>query len=537
MEKKIILAVFISLFSLTSWSQVTFQKLYGTTTEICHSALQVADGYMIMGGSSVNLAQEVMLVKTDTVGNVVWSRKYGGALFEVTNSIAPTYDGGFVLAGSTTTFVGPSINDQQNIYVIKVDAAGNLIWSKSIDIGTYEHAFCVKETFDHGFILTGYTINADRDLILVKMDSTGNTEWFQTFGSAGNSMDAGNGVFQTRDSGYVAVGSSTAMMAPGDTGIYLVRTNAAGVPMNTRHYTLTNTTINVHQSYGFNLIQNTNGNLVIVGVVSGIFSGLYWGGSPFLLETDSAFNFVNAKLYSLNTGFSYGNSVEQTADNGYILGGTMGDHYPMMIKTNDTLNTEWCYYYGNFGPAGLIHNGNGHDAHQTADGGFMLSATHFPFGLYSMQLIKTDSLGQSGCNQGLPIFEGISSTPTQSSVPGTVFATGNGTGFSNGTSDLIVTTYEDVLCLTTSLNDPVADVSSFRIYPNPANNQITIERDMHSFSNCDVFLYDIHGKLVMSTFIDENKIELNIEKFKAGVYFVKTIEEIQIVSVDRFVKF
>ncbi|HMT30585.1 MAG TPA: hypothetical protein PKD91_15015, partial [Bacteroidia bacterium] len=132
---------------------------YGTTTEICHSALQVADGYMIMGGSSVNLAQEVMLVKTDTVGNVVWSRKYGGALFEVTNSIAPTYDGGFVLAGSTTTFVGPSINDQQNIYVIKVDAAGNLIWSKSIDIGTYEHAFCVKETFDHGFILTGYTIN------------------------------------------------------------------------------------------------------------------------------------------------------------------------------------------------------------------------------------------------------------------------------------------------------------------------------------------------------------------------------------------
>ncbi|MBL0343305.1 MAG: hypothetical protein IPP71_22060 [Bacteroidetes bacterium] len=262
-------------------------------------------------------------MKTDFDGTVQWSKKYGGTNNEEAYSITPTFDGGFVMAGSTTTFTGPPLNGPSNVYLIKVNDSGDLQWSQSISVSAHDVAFSVKETFDHGFILTGATdgfSTATSELFLVKTDSSGITEWIRSFETIGYSHGKGQNVIQTRDSGFAVVGYESGI---GDTSIYLITTTSTGLILNTLKYTII-TNQNLLQTYGYDIIQNNSGNLIITGAVGGFYGGLFFTYSPFLLETDSSGIYVASRYYSLNSGDCRSYSVKQTNDGGYIIGGVMG---------------------------------------------------------------------------------------------------------------------------------------------------------------------------------------------------------------------
>ncbi len=116
---------------------------------------------------------DIFLIKTDANGNVQWAKTYGGTSGDFAFSVQQTSDGGYIVAGWTYSF-GAGGGD---IFLIKTDANGNIIWAKTYG-GTYEdYAFSVQQTSDGGYIVAGGTYSFGAgwdDIFLIKTDANGN---------------------------------------------------------------------------------------------------------------------------------------------------------------------------------------------------------------------------------------------------------------------------------------------------------------------------------------------------------------------------
>jgi hypothetical protein len=157
-------------------------------------------GFTVSFGSG---NKDVWLIKTDAQGNMQWDKTFGGTESEIGFDIKKTTDGGYIITGYTES----NSNGLYDVLLIKTDSNGNEIWSKNIGNGNYESGSSVTQTFDGGFIITGYTIsygNGARDIWLIKIDGNGNEEWTQTYGGILN--EGGHQILQTLSGGYVVVG-------------------------------------------------------------------------------------------------------------------------------------------------------------------------------------------------------------------------------------------------------------------------------------------------------------------------------------------
>ena len=184
--------------------QVTFQKTYGgMSNDEGHSLLQTSDSGYIIAGHTHSFgagSQDVYLLKTDSNGDTLWTKTFGGTGNDAGFSIDKTGDGGYIIVGTTTSF-GAGAND---VYIIKIDSVGNAIWTKTYggidgDIGT-----TVKQTIDGGYIITGYSTVGSQDVYLVKTDALGNIIWTKTYGGSG--IDQGNSLELTIAGGYIILG-------------------------------------------------------------------------------------------------------------------------------------------------------------------------------------------------------------------------------------------------------------------------------------------------------------------------------------------
>jgi len=200
------------------------------------SAKQTSDGGFIFGGDTAPGASpyDFYLVRTDAFGDTLWTRTYGapGSYNDRANSVALTSDGGFVMAGYTNGY-GAGLWD---FYLVKVDAAGDTVWTRTYGGSYGEEAFCVEETSDEGFIIAGYTESfgaGNQDFYVVRTDPTGNSLWERTYG--GYDHDYAKCVKETPDGGFIIVGS-TASFGAGFTDCYIVRTDASGDTLWTRAY-------------------------------------------------------------------------------------------------------------------------------------------------------------------------------------------------------------------------------------------------------------------------------------------------------------
>ncbi|MBK8128130.1 MAG: hypothetical protein IPK53_04050 [bacterium] len=190
----------------------------GTSSDGCFAIKQTADGgYALAGYTYSGLdsgAYDMWLVKTDAEGNQEWSRAFGGASTERCYTMRQTTDGGFVLAGYTTSF-GAGYAD---MWLVKTDASGNLQWSRTYGGTAQDYCYAVQQTADGGYALAGYTRPfgaGNADISLVKTDESGNLQWSRTYGGA--SWDDCSALRQTADGGYALAGSNG-----------LVKTDSAG---------------------------------------------------------------------------------------------------------------------------------------------------------------------------------------------------------------------------------------------------------------------------------------------------------------------
>jgi hypothetical protein len=157
-------------------SATYFAKTYGGAAYYnkVFSVQQTSDGGYIVAGR-INFVStggvDILLIKTYANGNIIWAKTYGGTDYDYAYSVQQTSDGGYIVAGWTESF-GAGNDD---IFLIKTDANGNVIWAKTYGGTNYDWAYSIQQTSDGGYIVAGRTssFSASEGIFLIKTDANG----------------------------------------------------------------------------------------------------------------------------------------------------------------------------------------------------------------------------------------------------------------------------------------------------------------------------------------------------------------------------
>ena len=367
---------------------ITFQKTVGGDDLDRGVAIQqTCDGGYIAVGVTKSFGaggEDVYLVRTDSMGDTLWTRTFGGEKKDNGWAVSQTSDSGFIVAGFTESYGSGGMD----FYVIRTDSEGNPLWSQTYGGEGDDYCWDLDVIFDNGYILVGETgavdqyRKGDKDFFLVRIDEDGNLLWQKIYG--GPETDRGFAVQQTQDGGFVMVGSTTSYGA-GDVDAYLIKTDDNGEvewakPFGTAAFDM-----------GHDVRQKQNGGYVIFGYTEsyGAKSRDIW-----LMGADSE----GKEEWSQLVGGSEADHATRgvlTAGNGFVLLGYTksfgAGHWDVyLVKMNAAGDTVWTRTYGGPWPD------TGYGIEETDDGGFILTGQTWSSGRGDSDflLIKTDENGQ-----------------------------------------------------------------------------------------------------------------------------------------------
>ena len=199
----------------------------GTNNDRAHAVIEADDGGFVMAGfsesddydiSNTKGSYDFWVIKLTASGELLWERSFGGSGIEIAYDITKTDDGAYVVAGNTfSTDKDISLNHgESDVWLIKIDDNGNLLWEKTFGGSLFDAARAVSKTKDGGFIITGNTKSTDgdtrenkgeNDIWVIKTDSEGNLFWQASFG--GSNLDYGFDAVENEDKSILLVGEST----------------------------------------------------------------------------------------------------------------------------------------------------------------------------------------------------------------------------------------------------------------------------------------------------------------------------------------
>jgi len=197
------------------WSRTYGGRLF----EHAYTIIPSAENEFIMGGSTTSygsVGRDAWLVYVKENGDSLWSRKYGGNGHEHINAIVPSGDGGFMAAGYTTSFGAGGLD----MYLLKFDAAGERIWHRTYGGDNDDEALALAPDGKGGFLLAGYSEsfgNGFPDVWLLQVDSAGDSLWSLTYGNIGVDYAAailhqGGGAFRVAGTSVMETGAATALV-------------------------------------------------------------------------------------------------------------------------------------------------------------------------------------------------------------------------------------------------------------------------------------------------------------------------------------
>jgi hypothetical protein len=345
----------------------------GSMDDQPYSVQQTTDGgYIIAGYTGSFPSYDVYLVKTDPDGDTLWTQTYGGSNYDKAFSVQQTTDGGYIVAGETWSFgIG------RDVYLLKTDADGDTLWSRTYGGNGWDGAYSTQQTTDGGYIISGFfelPVGGDWAIYLVKTAANGDSLWTRTYGQS--EMNEGYCVRQTTDGGYMVAGYTGDW---GEEDLYLVKTDTHGDTLWTRTYG------GRESDWAESVRQTTDGGYIVAGSTNSFGAGDY---DFYLLKTDSSGDTLWTRTYGgsdLDVGFS----VQQTTDGGYIVaGGTFsfgaGQIDCYLLKTDPNGGTLWTHTYGG------SRDEQAYSVRQTADGGYIVAArtNSFGAGAFDVWLLK-----------------------------------------------------------------------------------------------------------------------------------------------------
>jgi len=525
----------IAILCHTSYGQSPLVKVWdkrfgGNNSDIYKAVGQTGDnGYILAGWSDSEIGgdksqphwgmSDFWMVKTDSIGNKQWDKRFGGTEMEWLYAIQQTSDGGYILGGLSRSGISGDKSEpcwgDMDYYVVKTDSNGIKQWDKRFGGTQTDWLLCLKETADKGYILGGYSSspsggNKSQDTIgatdywIVKIDSLGNKLWDKTYGGTGGdeliSLDL------TSDGGYLLGGRSNsgvsgdksqANWGSNNTNDYwIIKIDSTGIKQWDKTFGGTDYD-ELRQLY-----QTTDHGFILAGWslsgVSGDKTQQSQGASDYwLIKTDSSGNKVWDKGFG-GSGFDDGQlKVAQTYDHGYLIAGL----------SNSPISGD---------------------------------KTESNLGQYQTWLVKTDSAGMMLWDKTIFTTGGdLNGEFTQDTLGCYSFGISTSAGIGgyktqpnwNQSADFWLIKFCDPL-FTASI-DPQSVFKKHIAYPNPCTNELNILLPQDESSQ--IIITDVSSKILFDLNFNKH-ISINLSAIQNGIYFynIQTISGKQ--YLGKFIK-
>jgi hypothetical protein len=552
MKRHITMTCLLLTFALAKTQSIVVKqwdsRFGGNSAEQLTTFIKSDDGGYLLGGWSysgvygdktqpnwdtTNQTRDMWVVKTNSEGQKEWDRRFGGTDRDDLSSIVQTFDGGFLIGGTTFSDIGGDISQvtldtasiRGDYWVIKIDALGNKQWDKRYGGGRGDYLVDMKATKDAGYILGGYSMSsgggdksednwgglADEDFWVVKVDSIGNKQWDKHYG--GIMPDIFSALQQTKDGGYIFGGSSNS-----DSSGNKTQDNWSSYPD-------------------------------------------YW-----VIKTDSIGNREWDRRYG-GTGVDNLHALAACNDGGYLLAGssnstisgnkTQGVHGNgtdyWIVKTDTGGNIQWDNRYGGYDNDGLL------SAVQTLDGGYLLCGSSTSsmggeksennLGISQAWTIKTDSIGFRQWDKTIQTpdsgtgysWYAYAQQTKDSCYAVATYVSGEIGGYCTQpnrdsihfTSDYWFTKF----CI--GETDYIPQLKLFQVmevYPNPATNKLTLQTTNMQGNKYTLQILALDGQVLMQQVItNPNQNEIDVSMLPAGMYLIALQDEKQR-AVRKFVK-
>jgi Mg-chelatase subunit ChlD len=375
-------------FTVTTPLELWSRTFGGKGEDYAEAVIQTSDGgYAIAGWTTSYSAgsTDAWLVKTDRYGNEEWNKTFGGYKRDAASSIIQTSDGGYVLAGHTESY-GKGSDD---FWLIKTDSYGDVIWSRVFGSrSSLDEATSIVQASDGGYVIAGIAAG-NGDAWLVKTDRHGNELWNKTFG--GHSLDTAESLIQTSDGGYAFAGVTLSYNAvSGDA--WLVKTDSYGNEQWNKTFGAYN------WEAASSIIQTSDGGYAIAGCTCSYGKGSadFW-----VLKTNCYGNKEWSKTFG-GDDWDEASSIIQTSDGGYaIVGWTLsygaGSSDAWFMKTDSYGDEEWSKTLGGYNPDGV------RSIIQKPDGYYIIAGWTRSYGagssdIWLIKLIPPGMMIQSGAD-------------------------------------------------------------------------------------------------------------------------------------------
>lgn len=319
---------------------------------------------------------------------IQWEKTLGGSGTDLAYCIRQTADGGYILVGETNSTNGDITgnNGTTDFWVAKLDASGALQWQKALGGSGDDRGYAVSPTSDGGYIVAGATNSQDGnvtglkglyDFWVVKLTSTGTITWQKCYG--GNNIDEAKSVQQTADGGYIVAGWARSnnldiTVNNGGSDFWVIKLDAAGA--------LTwQKTMGGSSDDNANSVQQTaDGGYIVAGETistGGDVSGNNGGTDYWVVKLTSTGTITWQKCYG-GSAIDKAKSIVQTTDGGYMVAGKVASTNGNVTQ-NFGLENPWLVKISSTGTIewqkcyGGMYYDDANGVQQTADGGYVFA--------------------------------------------------------------------------------------------------------------------------------------------------------------------
>ncbi|HEY3252254.1 MAG TPA: T9SS type A sorting domain-containing protein [Ignavibacteria bacterium] len=442
---------------------------------------------------------------------IQWTRTFGGPGQDGGESMVLTNDGGIVITG----FKSPVAYGYKDILLMKTDASGNEIWSRTYNLGLNDWARSLQKTSDGGFIIAGMTEVSPQifDPFLIKTDSAGNMQWSRQYDYGFGDDDRGHAVWQTSDGGYIIAGQTWLMHGSfGNYDMYIIKTDMNGNVQWKKVFFRENEGGDVALA-----VQQLSGGGYIIG---GFTQSSIW--ASYVIRTDNLGNAIWSNIYP-GAWQSECYDIKATPDGGFILTGTetsfVTDADVLIMKLDANGNMTWKKIYG------TEDSEQGESIQRLPDGGYIVAGmSAHGAGGYDMYVIRTNSTGDSLWSSTIGGSGDDRAFAVASPQPGAFLVTGWAWSYGQGLGDVYLVKLTESFTGNIGNNSIPKSMALHQNFPNPFNPYTLINYELSNKSDVKLAIYDITGKTI-SIPVDGNQntgtyqVKFSGNNLPSGIYF------------------